>query len=104
MESCWEDEAHREEVIRCSGKEGGHLQPLENKASNYTRSSKGTRMIQQQMSRLLEMDVLAFPSKPMFDAETKICRIKYLNIFMRFFDVKNVYICLFFWGVSALIF
>lgn len=80
------------------------VQPLENKASNYTRSSKGTRMIQQQVSRLLEMDVLAFPSKPMFDAETKICRIKYLNIFMRFFDVKNVYICFFLGGVSALIF
>lgn len=26
MESCWEEEAHREEVIRCGGKEGGHHQ------------------------------------------------------------------------------
>ena len=45
----------------------------------YTRSIKGNKLIKQKLQSLLEMDQVAFPARPMFDGESKLCRLKCLG-------------------------
>ena len=43
---------------------------------NYTRSQRGYRLIRQRMSDLYDLDLVAFPTRPMFDVDTGMCRLK----------------------------
>ncbi|CAL1135065.1 unnamed protein product, partial [Cladocopium goreaui] len=43
---------------------------------SYSRSAKGEKQIRKSMCRMLAMDKVAFPSKPMFDVDTGLCRLK----------------------------
>ena len=46
---------------------------------NFSRSEKGTQLIEQEMKALLELDKIAFPNKPVFSVEDNSCRLQYLD-------------------------
>lgn len=56
--------------------EAGKL-TMANIPENFTRSEKGNKMIKQRMQDLLDRDRVAFPSRPAFDVDTHVCRVKY---------------------------
>ena len=53
---------------------------LEFVPKNFSRSDQGSKMIRQSMQSVLDKDKVAFPTKPMFDLDTGVCRVKYLML------------------------
>ena len=53
----------------------------------YSRSAKGEKQIRKSMCRMLAMDKVAFPSKPMFDVDTGLCRLKIFGCSSSTFNV-----------------
>ena len=54
---------------------------LANMPQNFTRSDKGDKMIRQRMRDLFERDRVAFTSRPSFDVDSRVCRVKHLGCF-----------------------
>ena len=50
--------------------------PIPAVAGNFSRSKKGDKLIQQEMVRLLNLDISEFPDKPAFDPVSGACRLK----------------------------
>ena len=54
---------------------------LQSKALNpametFSRSDKGSTLIQMEMHRMLDLDKVSFPLRPLVDPETSLCRLK----------------------------
>ena len=58
---------------------------------SYSRSAKGEKQIRKSMCRMLAMDKVAFPSKPMFDVDTGLCRLKIFGCSSSFFFAVVVF-------------